>query len=168
MIDSQRVLILDDDEGNRRLLEIALRTGGFASDCAETGAKALELARQTTYAIMLLDVNLPDMSGLDVSEKIRSTNDEVVIIVATTDDDDVAEFFRSTRFFGMTTGIWGTSNVMTYIQGDVPIGDYDAARLANLGIGHGAIDWGGGYTYFDSKTGKAVSIERVRRIPEAV
>jgi hypothetical protein len=52
---------------------------------------------------------------------------------------------------------FGTSNVMTYIQGDVPIGDYDAARLANLGIGHGAIDWGGGYTYFNAKTGNEFS-----------
>lgn len=88
MTDPQRVLILDDDEGNRRLLQIALRTGGFANDCAETGAEALDLARQNTYAIMLLDVNLPDMSGLEVSETIRATNDDVVIILATTEDDD--------------------------------------------------------------------------------
>lgn len=88
MTDPQRVLILDDDEGNRRLLEIALRTGGFANDCAETGAAALELAQRNTYAIMLLDVNLPDMSGLDVSQIIRQTNEDVVIIVATTEDDD--------------------------------------------------------------------------------
>jgi hypothetical protein len=52
---------------------------------------------------------------------------------------------------------FGTSNLMTYIQGDVPIGDYDPNRLANLGIGHGAIDWGGGYTYFDPKAGNEFS-----------
>ena len=51
----------------------------------------------------------------------------------------------------------GTSNLMTYIQGDVPIGDYDPNRLANLGIGHGAIDWGGGYTYFNPQTGNELS-----------
>lgn len=53
---------------------------------------------------------------------------------------------------------FGTSNLMTYIQGDVPIGDYDPNRLANLGIGHGAIDWGGGYTYFNPKTGNEFSV----------
>lgn len=52
---------------------------------------------------------------------------------------------------------FGTSNLMTYIQGDVPIGDYDPNRLANLGIGHGAIDWGGGYTYFNPQTGNEFS-----------
>jgi hypothetical protein len=37
---------------------------------------------------------------------------------------------------------------MTYVFGDVPVGAYDSTRLANIGVGHGAIDAGGGYTYF--------------------
>jgi hypothetical protein len=52
---------------------------------------------------------------------------------------------------------FGTSNLMAYVQGDVPVGDYNPARLANLGIGHWAIDWGGGYTYFNTKTGNEFS-----------
>jgi hypothetical protein len=51
----------------------------------------------------------------------------------------------------------GVNNYMTYITGDIPVGAYDSARLANLGIGHGAIDAGGGYTYFDPKTGHEIS-----------
>jgi hypothetical protein len=47
----------------------------------------------------------------------------------------------------------GVNNWMTYLTGDIPVGAYDSARLANLGLGHGAIDAGGGYTYFDQKTG---------------
>src|SRR5213083_52717 len=46
---------------------------------------------------------------------------------------------------------------MTYITGDVPVGAYDSARLSNLGIGHGAIDAGGGYTYFNPQTGHEIS-----------
>jgi len=38
---------------------------------------------------------------------------------------------------------------MTYITGDIPVGAYQSDRLSNVGIGHGAIDAGGGYTYFD-------------------
>ncbi len=48
----------------------------------------------------------------------------------------------------------GVNNYMTYITGDVPVGNYDPTRLANLGIGHGAIDAGFGYTYFNQQTGK--------------
>ena len=47
---------------------------------------------------------------------------------------------------------------MIYGIGDIPVGTYDASRLANLGIGHGALDGGVGYTYFDPKTGHEFSI----------
>jgi len=51
----------------------------------------------------------------------------------------------------------GVHNTMVYGMGDIPIGDYDPNRLANLGIGHGAIDFGGGYTYFNPQTGNEFS-----------
>jgi hypothetical protein len=51
----------------------------------------------------------------------------------------------------------GTDNFMVYITGDIPVGAYDPNRLANLGIGHGAIDAGGGYTYFNPQTGHEFS-----------
>jgi hypothetical protein len=52
----------------------------------------------------------------------------------------------------------GVHNYMTYITGDIPVGTYDPTRLANVGIGHGAIDSGAGYTYFDSKSGHEFSV----------
>jgi hypothetical protein len=51
----------------------------------------------------------------------------------------------------------GVNNLMVYGMGDIPIGAYDPSRLANLGIGHGAIDFGGGYTYFNPQTGNEFS-----------
>jgi hypothetical protein len=51
----------------------------------------------------------------------------------------------------------GVHNFMTYVTGDIPVGAYDPTRLANLGIGHGAIDGGGGYTYFNPQTGHEFS-----------
>jgi hypothetical protein len=52
---------------------------------------------------------------------------------------------------------WSVSNVMTYLTGDIPVGLYNAQNLANLGIGHGAIGAGGGYTYFDQQAGHEFS-----------
>jgi hypothetical protein len=52
---------------------------------------------------------------------------------------------------------WGVNNVMTYLTGDVPVGLYNSQQLANLGIGHGAVDAGGGYTYLDTRTGHEFS-----------
>ena len=51
----------------------------------------------------------------------------------------------------------GVHNFLAYVTGDIPVGDYQSNRLANLGIGHGAIDAGGGYTYFNPQTGHEFS-----------
>ena len=78
-------------------------------------------------------------------------------------------FARSDTFSDVTWGFgdlyplatlrWnsGVNNYMTYVFGDVPVGAYDSARLANIGIGQGAIDAGGGYTYFNPQTGHEIS-----------
>ena len=78
-------------------------------------------------------------------------------------------FMRSDSFSDTTWGFgdlapqfavrWnaGVNNYMTYITGDIPVGAYQSTRLANLGIGHGAIDAGGGYTYFNPQTGHEFS-----------
>jgi hypothetical protein len=51
----------------------------------------------------------------------------------------------------------GVNNFMTYVTGDAPVGAYSPQSLANLGIGHGAVDTGGGYTYFNPQTGREFS-----------
>lgn len=61
--------------------------------------------------------------------------------------------------YPMATLKWhdGRNNWMTYVTGDIPTGAYQAGRLANIGIGHGAIDAGGGYTYLDPAKGHEFS-----------
>jgi hypothetical protein len=59
----------------------------------------------------------------------------------------------------MVTLKWnaGAHNWMTYAAGDIPVGEYNPNSIANLGLGHGAIDGGGGYTYFNPVTGHELS-----------
>jgi len=52
----------------------------------------------------------------------------------------------------------GVNNFMTYVTGDIPVGDYSSTQLANLGIGHGAIDSGVSYTYLNPKLGQELSV----------
>jgi hypothetical protein len=47
----------------------------------------------------------------------------------------------------------GVHNYMVYGTGAIPVGDYNRGRLSNIGLGHGAIDFGGGYTYLNPTTG---------------
>ena len=50
------------------------------------------------------------------------------------------------------------NNWMVYATGDAPVGAYQATRLANLGLGHGAIDAGASYTYLDPTKGRELSV----------
>jgi hypothetical protein len=61
--------------------------------------------------------------------------------------------------YPMMTLKWnaGVNNYMTYLTGDIPVGAYDPSRISNVGIGHGAIDAGGGYTFLNPATGQTVS-----------
>lgn len=52
----------------------------------------------------------------------------------------------------------GVDSWMVYGSGDIPVGTYDPSQLVNFGIGHGAMDGGVGYTYFDEKTGHEFSV----------
>jgi hypothetical protein len=51
----------------------------------------------------------------------------------------------------------GVNNYMVYVTGDVPVGAYNPSRLSNIGIGHGTVDGGFGYTYLNPKTGREFS-----------
>lgn len=51
----------------------------------------------------------------------------------------------------------GINNYAVYVTGNVPVGDYNPIRIPNIGLGHGAIDAGGAYTYFDTATGNEFS-----------
>jgi len=51
----------------------------------------------------------------------------------------------------------GLNNWMVYGTGDIPVGDYSSTNVANIGIGHGAVDGGAGYTYFNPQTGHEFS-----------
>jgi hypothetical protein len=51
----------------------------------------------------------------------------------------------------------GVHNYVAYAMAGVPVGSYDAARLANLGTNHWSLDAGGGYTYLDTKSGREFS-----------
>ena len=70
--DRQRVLVLDDEAAIRIFLEKALRALGYAGVVAETGAAAVELAREGDLAAILCDHQMPGMSGVEVYRAITA------------------------------------------------------------------------------------------------
>jgi two-component system, OmpR family, alkaline phosphatase synthesis response regulator PhoP len=67
----KRILVVDDDDAIRLLLKTVLRRRGFTVDTARNGFEALERMGTARYALILLDVMMPVMSGYDLLERLR-------------------------------------------------------------------------------------------------
>lgn len=81
-----RVLLIEDDAALSRGLVGALSAQGYSIDPAYDGASALEMAADEPYAIITLDVGLPDMSGFEVLRKLRARGCRVPILMLTARD----------------------------------------------------------------------------------
>jgi CheY-like chemotaxis protein len=68
----QQILIVDDYAGARYYRSRVLSEAGYEVFEASTGEQGLELATALTPALILLDVNLPDMTGIEVCEKLKA------------------------------------------------------------------------------------------------
>ncbi len=64
------VLIVDDNEKNRKLVRDVLRAGGFATLEAETGAEGLAVAAERLPDVILMDLRLPDMDGTEAAQRL--------------------------------------------------------------------------------------------------
>ena len=81
MADPQLILVVDDEPSYRDALSVALQREGFAVDTAADGVEALERFEASRPALVLLDVMLPRMSGVDVCREIRATSRTPIIMV---------------------------------------------------------------------------------------
>ena len=66
-----RVLVVDDDRVNRMLLTRSLEREGHSVRCAENGIEALELLRDDPCDVVLLDIVMPELDGLEATRQIR-------------------------------------------------------------------------------------------------
>ena len=80
---SQQILVVDDDEAIRWTLNEALQSWGFAAIEAGSVAEALKQFKADLPAVVLLDIDLPDGSGLDVLRAIKREHPEVIAIMIT-------------------------------------------------------------------------------------
>jgi len=83
-----RILVVDDEQAVLDLLEYNLRKAHYEVMTAVNGSQALELARQAEPDLILLDLMLPEVDGLDVCRKLRQTS-KVPIIMITARGDEV-------------------------------------------------------------------------------
>ena len=94
----EKILIIDDEELNRTATEMTLKRAGYKVFTADSGERGLELMKERKYDLILLDIDMPQMSGLETLEIIRDTpkfaNAKVVFLTASGFREDVTEAIR--------------------------------------------------------------------------
>ncbi|HEV8660749.1 MAG TPA: response regulator [Thermoanaerobaculia bacterium] len=99
----RRVLVVDDDDDVRRLLSSALGPRGLTVDTAADGKDAIDLLRENTYAVVLLDLLMPGIDGFGVIDamKAESMPSPPVVLVLTGADRSVVDTLDPQRIHGV-------------------------------------------------------------------
>jgi two-component system response regulator RegX3 len=82
-----RVLVVEDEPGLAESVKYSLEAEGFDALIAETGVQGLDLARTRSPDLVILDLMLPGMSGLDVCRQIRTSSDVPIIMLTAKDSE---------------------------------------------------------------------------------
>jgi two-component system KDP operon response regulator KdpE len=81
-----RVLIVDDEASLRKALRTSLVASGFLVEEAGNGEEAMEAVRLSAFDLVLLDINMPGMSGFDACQRIRKLSPKAGILMVTVKD----------------------------------------------------------------------------------
>lgn len=77
------ILVVDDEEGIRKSLSAYLKMEGYTVDTAADGAQAIEKLKKAKFNIILLDINMPVMDGLETIQKIKAIDFSIQVIMMT-------------------------------------------------------------------------------------
>lgn len=75
MTEPVRILVVDDEPDTVGLIELTIQTAGFRVESAFSGQDALDMIREKTFDLILLDVMMPDLSGFDVFTTLKDEMD---------------------------------------------------------------------------------------------
>ena len=76
-----RVLLIEDDGATAQSIELMLKSGSFVVYTTDLGADGIDLSKVYEYDIILLDLNLPDMSGFEVLRTLRASKVETPTLI---------------------------------------------------------------------------------------
>jgi CheY-like chemotaxis protein/anti-sigma regulatory factor (Ser/Thr protein kinase) len=82
----QKILVVDDDRTTRHVLQKVLAGAGFGASIAKDGMEALDLLQKRRFDLLLLDVWMPRMNGLDLLARLRSRKTRPRVVIMTSDD----------------------------------------------------------------------------------
>ena len=82
-----RILVADDEPNIREVISFALERAGFAVAAARNGSEALQQFRRGSIDLIILDVGMPEMDGLEVCRQIRKSSDVPILFLSARDEE---------------------------------------------------------------------------------
>src|SRR3972149_4461225 len=79
----EKILIVDDEKGIRDFLEIMLKKEGYKTAVAVSGEDAIKLFNNSSYDLVISDVRMKGMSGVELLKSIKEINPEIVVLMIT-------------------------------------------------------------------------------------
>lgn len=83
----KNILIVDDDPHIIEVLKFALEKAGFVLDVASNGREALEKAQAKSFALIVLDITMPEMDGLEACRRLRKSSEVPVLFLSSRDEE---------------------------------------------------------------------------------
>ena len=83
MVNDMRILVVDDEDSVRKVISQVLQDEGFAVTEAANGKQALECMQKDLYSLVITDIVMPEMTGLELLEKIKDQSPETQVIIIT-------------------------------------------------------------------------------------
>jgi CheY-like chemotaxis protein len=76
---SKKILIVDDEKSLREIMKKRLGKLGYDPECAKNGKEGLEISERKKFPLILLDLRMPEMDGIELCIRIKERNPEAVI-----------------------------------------------------------------------------------------
>lgn len=125
----QRVLVIDDDPGISMALMFKLEDAGYTIETANSGQKGLELAQSFNPEVILLDIRMPGMDGLEVCKRLKddpATAEIPVIFLTANAAEKVEQTCRDLGGHEFISKPFESSQVIAAIEAIKPINSADA------------------------------------------
>jgi DNA-binding response OmpR family regulator len=130
-----RLLLAEDDDGIRMPLARALEREGYAVDAVADGRRAAELGEENDYALVVLDIGLPGLDGLEVCRRLRRARATLPILILTaqaSELDAVAGLDAGADDY--VTKPFGLAELMARVRAQVRRSQPEVLRAADVGV----------------------------------
>jgi CheY-like chemotaxis protein len=88
---AKTILIADDNAAQRRFLELLLSMDGYSIQVVEDGLEALEVIQKAPFALVISDVQMPYMTGIELCQEIKEIRPHLPVVLLTSMEDEATE-----------------------------------------------------------------------------